>query len=200
LGCKEIFEDIYRRQVWGGASGGGSMHCQPFIQIVERLILERRPGRVLDIGCGTGLVAAAINFHGASYTGVDVVPEAIAAAKERKPDLDFRVLDALVEPLPGADLVLLKEVTQHLDLVSIAGLLEKLSGYSMILHCSAVYGETNGSIQTGAGGRTVDLLAHPFALVEVTEYATYEIGYWVQRYQCQLWEPALRNCAKHGRI
>jgi SAM-dependent methyltransferase len=42
-----------------------------------------QPGRVLDVGCGTGRDAVYLAQRGWSVTGVDAVPRALAAARER---------------------------------------------------------------------------------------------------------------------
>ena len=42
-----------------------------------------KPGRALDLGCGTGTNAAYLSEHGWDVTGIDFVPRAIAAAKRK---------------------------------------------------------------------------------------------------------------------
>jgi SAM-dependent methyltransferase len=42
-----------------------------------------RPGRALDIGCGTGTDSVYLAAHGWDVTGVDMVPQALAAARRR---------------------------------------------------------------------------------------------------------------------
>jgi 2-polyprenyl-3-methyl-5-hydroxy-6-metoxy-1,4-benzoquinol methylase len=42
-----------------------------------------QPGRVLDLGCGTGRASIYLAQHGWQATGVDFVPEAIAIAQQR---------------------------------------------------------------------------------------------------------------------
>jgi 2-polyprenyl-3-methyl-5-hydroxy-6-metoxy-1,4-benzoquinol methylase len=50
----------------------------------ELLAPHVRGKRILDIGCGSGLIAAPLIRHGAAaYIGVDIAPTAIANAKER---------------------------------------------------------------------------------------------------------------------
>lgn len=62
-------------------------------------LLDPRPGeRVLDLGCGTGDIAATIAERGAGVVGVDSSPAMIASARERFPALDYRVVDAAELP------------------------------------------------------------------------------------------------------
>ncbi len=59
---------------------------------------------VLDVGCGSGGISALLATElGASVTGIDIDPRAVAAARERDgPTCDFHVLDAN-DPLPFRD-------------------------------------------------------------------------------------------------
>ena len=47
---------------------------------IVRTVLARAPGRVLDVGCGEGWLAHRLSKAGLHVTGVDTVPELIAAA------------------------------------------------------------------------------------------------------------------------
>jgi trans-aconitate methyltransferase len=57
-------------------------------------LLAPAPGEeVLDLGCGTGELTAALAARGARVVGVDASEAMIARARERLPDLDLRVGD-----------------------------------------------------------------------------------------------------------
>ena len=49
---------------------------------------------ILDLGCGTGELAATIAETGATVIGIDSDPAMIEAARQRLPDADLRVADA----------------------------------------------------------------------------------------------------------
>ncbi|MFD0776661.1 class I SAM-dependent methyltransferase, partial [Streptomonospora algeriensis] len=70
--------------------------------------LAPRPGeRILDAGCGTGELAAALADAGAEVVGVDSSPEMIDRARERFPHLDLRLADLReLDVEPGFDAVL----------------------------------------------------------------------------------------------
>ncbi|MUL40682.1 methyltransferase domain-containing protein [Streptomonospora sp. PA3] len=56
--------------------------------------LDPRPGeRILDAGCGTGELTAALADTGAKVLGVDSSPQMIDRARQRFPHLDLRVAD-----------------------------------------------------------------------------------------------------------
>jgi trans-aconitate methyltransferase len=58
-------------------------------------LLDARAGeRILDLGCGTGHLAAQIAESGAQVTGVDRSPEMVAAARKGYPNLRFEICDA----------------------------------------------------------------------------------------------------------
>jgi SAM-dependent methyltransferase len=181
-----VFTEIYDQRKWGEGSGGGSVPDQvrPYIGFLNELILNVKPRSILDIGCGFGWLAAAIDLNGARYIGVDVVGSVVRQAS-RCLDGEFHILDATTDPLPFADLVILKEVTQHLDNASISKLLKNLERHSLVLHCSFSSGEPNQDIEIG-GTRGVDLARPPFNLPceDVFSYQIIDTTY-----TCQLWRP-----------
>ncbi len=77
-------------------------------------VTRPQPGqRILDLGCGDGMIAEYISdATGASVTGLDFIPSAVAQACERTrakaPRLDFVVgdLTQLALPVPAFDLLL----------------------------------------------------------------------------------------------
>ncbi|MGH8704621.1 MAG: class I SAM-dependent methyltransferase, partial [Burkholderiales bacterium] len=77
-----------------------------------RRFLESRPGRVLDVGAGTGVFLSRFLTENTTWTGVGVEPDPAAAAHLRSLKR-FEVIEGLFTPalrLGGFDLVTLNKV------------------------------------------------------------------------------------------
>jgi 2-polyprenyl-3-methyl-5-hydroxy-6-metoxy-1,4-benzoquinol methylase len=83
---------------------------------VERVLAERRPrpGAVLDVGCGTGGLAARLAARWPRYVGVDAVRHA-----GLDPACEFHAVDLDAEALPlpddAVDLTVSVETIEHLE-------------------------------------------------------------------------------------
>ena len=68
----------------------------------DAVLAAAQPGpgdRVLDIGCGTGTISAAVSATGATAVGVDISPVMVEAAERFVPDATFLVADAQTQDL-----------------------------------------------------------------------------------------------------
>lgn len=190
--AEQVFTDIYARKVWGSGSGGGSYpeQLEEYLELLRRMIRAWKPKTVLDIGCGVGWTAPLVDWMGAHYIGIDVVDEVLESAVrawQGNCQATFFKRDAIEEPLPGADMVILKEITQHLDNASILKLLAKIGPTSrLVLHTTAVTGRMQNEDIAMGETRGVDLWRQPFnkAIVNVGHYRIGSVDYL-----CQLWVP-----------
>jgi 2-polyprenyl-3-methyl-5-hydroxy-6-metoxy-1,4-benzoquinol methylase len=83
------------------------------IAIVEGM-LKGRTGRLLDVGCGRGTVAAHFAELGHNVTAVDISPLAIQWTERQHPLIKAAVLDLECEPLSGSfETILCLEVLQQ---------------------------------------------------------------------------------------
>jgi len=75
----------------------------PPLRSIHRAMAERlaRTGStVLDLCCGTGLLAGHALAHGLTVTGVDLSPHMLAVARATRPGADYLLADAAALPVP----------------------------------------------------------------------------------------------------
>ena len=102
---------------------------RPLFEATARLIPDDLD--VVELGCGTGRLAALIAPRLRSYIGLDFSRRRLGEARHYAPAIDFRVADLRSDPIPPADLYVANEVLEHLadDL----GLLRRLPAGSRVL-------------------------------------------------------------------
>lgn len=140
-----IFSEIYDRGLWGKAdksdqffSGHGSHladHVDPYITAISEFLQSAAPPNVVDLGCGDFNVGCQIRPYCARYVACDIVPKLIAYNKEkfRRLDVDFRCVDIIEDPLPEGDVVIIRQVLQHLSNKHIERVLNKLKLYKYVV-------------------------------------------------------------------
>ncbi len=75
---------------WNGELYEKLFSFSPFNSSNPLQLLDPKPGeKILDFGCGTGELTAAINRRGADVVGLDPSQEMIRVAREQNPGLDF---------------------------------------------------------------------------------------------------------------
>jgi hypothetical protein len=134
----EVFSTIYRKKLWGGrlslgsCSGSGSRDpavVAPYIEAVSGFLREIGSPSVIDIGCGDFHVSSQLVSYSGGYIGCDVVDFVIAQNRRKHPRVEFRVLDAVSDELPAGDVVLIRQVLQHLSNQQVSMILPKLCRY-----------------------------------------------------------------------
>lgn len=70
-------------------------------RMVDDVVRKLRPDgmTVIELGCGTGVLAVPIARRAVAYTGIDVSSEAVAVLRERLPAADVRCLDVTRDDL-----------------------------------------------------------------------------------------------------
>ena len=192
--AEAIFTAIYAGRRWGRSadpadrfvSGRGSRDpaiIDPYVTSVQAFIqsLGFKPS-ALDFGCGDFTVGARIRHLFDHYTACDVVRPLIEHNQQRFRHLhvDFRTLDISRDPLPEADVGMVRQVLQHLSNDLIARFVAAVPHSCRYLICTehlpAVAGFTpNHDKPTDAGirlniGSGVDLTKPPFSLAVVSEH------------------------------
>jgi 2-polyprenyl-3-methyl-5-hydroxy-6-metoxy-1,4-benzoquinol methylase len=143
LSVAETFQNIYRTKAWGDngepfCSGGGSRGpvFDKYCTFVTSFIHDHHVQSIVDLGCGDFSVGKQIvEASGACYTGIDVVPELIEHHKStvQHRGVRFQCADITNDPLPAADLCLVRQVLQHLSNGEIVRVLANLRNFSRIL-------------------------------------------------------------------
>jgi SAM-dependent methyltransferase len=73
---------------------------RPLAQALLQVARPLRGRRVLDVACGTGVVARLAAAEGGTVVGVDVDPALLAVARDLEPGVDWLRGDAAALPLP----------------------------------------------------------------------------------------------------
>jgi SAM-dependent methyltransferase len=164
---RAAFTSVYERAEWAGGSGPGSGEAETAIwrPFLARYMAANDVRSVLDLGCGDWQSTRLIDWAGLgiAYHGIDVVPKVIDGCREKYagPGITFRCADITACPLPGAELVIVKEVLQHWPNAVIAAFRRRLSWRrALLVNDWAPIG--NPDIDAG-GYRPLDLAAPPFS-------------------------------------
>jgi len=122
-------------------SGGGSHNpdvVNPYVQSVREFLASLgRPLTVVDLGCGDFNIGNRLTDLAATYIACDVV-EALIERNRRlfvRNNLQFLRLDAIADPLPPGDVVIVKQVFQHLRNNQIAAILGKMQAFNVWIIC-----------------------------------------------------------------
>lgn len=164
------FAEIYAKNEWLYGSGEGSLatHTKGYRRFLQSFLEQKHISSVADMGCGDWQFSQLINWSGIRYQGYDVVPSVISSNQEKfsKDNISFTLYSGNPAELPTADLLIAKDVLQHLPNQTILDFLPILSKYkyALLTNCINPKGETN-NIDIEAGGfRYLDLRLTPFNL------------------------------------
>jgi hypothetical protein len=139
----DVFSKIYKEKRWGGGadyfSGHGSHlqdHVDPYVTALSEFLGQfPKLLNVVDLGCGDFNVGRQIRGKAANYIACDIVPDLIKRNRQIYSELnvDFRILDMTQEDLPKGDVVLIRQVLQHLSNADIKRVIERLHGYKYLV-------------------------------------------------------------------
>jgi tetratricopeptide (TPR) repeat protein len=170
-----VFDRIYRCGGWNGkGSGPGSAPAanRSYIALVNRLV-NQTPGiqSILDIGCGDWQIMRQVDLSSRRYLGVDVAPSVIAlnVREFSSENIHFQVLNPCTDDIPDADLIIMKDVAQHLPTACVQMILERIAGSCRYALIANDFTECNGTRDIPIGGwRPINVLAPPYNLPGAT--------------------------------
>jgi 2-polyprenyl-3-methyl-5-hydroxy-6-metoxy-1,4-benzoquinol methylase len=184
----EIFTSTYMNYRWGRKrgdfalySGDGSHKAEIVDGYISKVseFLRTFNGKVIlvDIGCGDFNIGSKICDLTSEYIACDVVPAVINSNKQkyRYANVKFKVLDATTETLPDGDIIILRQVLQHLsniDILKVLRSIEHKFKYLIFTDHQPLNPNWKPNIdkQTGSNIRNefnsgLDLTAEPFNLL-----------------------------------
>jgi SAM-dependent methyltransferase len=176
---EEIFTKVYEKKIWGqssdgfGSSGSGSVPeaSKEYVAFVNDFIKKNNVKSVLDIGCGDGVITGLLDLsEDIHYIGIDLVEGLLEKNRIKFPRYSFIKMNAINDQLPQVDLVLCKDVLQHLGNHHILNILEnvkEIAEYALFTNDSLdeksqLTKSINTDIESGPFHRFIDLRASPF--------------------------------------
>ena len=178
---KAAMEQVYSMKLWGDNqtsfySGIGSHHpeiIEPYIEAVSYFLNSfKDPITVCDLGCGDFNVGKELVQYTNKYIAIDIVASLIDHNTKEfdLENLEFHCLDIAIDDLPNGDIVILRQVLQHLSNSEIHAVLKKLKDFKYLVlteHLPAGEFRPNKDIISGQGTRLkkqsgLDILAAPF--------------------------------------
>ena len=141
---KAVMEQIYEQHLWGGKgfdfySGIGShdlIMVNNYVKtITDFLKSHNHKMTICDLGCGDFNIGQHIFKYSKKYFAIDLVEGLIERNKTKfKADnLEFLCLDISKDELPKKDVIILRQVLQHLSNTEIQQILNKLTTYKYII-------------------------------------------------------------------
>ena len=132
-----IFSEIYSKNLWGKStspffSGSGShdpLLVNDYVSFVKNFfIILPAKLNALDLGCGDFNVGSQIRGAFLDYTACDIVPDLILYNTKKYPhaNVQFKCLDLTKDDLPNAEVIIIRQVLQHLSNDLIVRFLDKI--------------------------------------------------------------------------
>lgn len=199
----QAFSKIYDRHVWQGRSlsgpGSDAERTIEFRFLLGQFLRDHGIRSVVDLGCGDWSYGQLVDWTGIEYIGIDTVDSVIEKnqLQHAKSNISFLCMDAARQNLPQADLLVVKEVLQHLPSKDIHSILEKAKTYPFAIfvndishHVLGTWKQlwrwqsvcsTNTDIEPG-GYRLLALREPPFSLA-ATHLLTYRNKYKGRRWE-----------------
>ncbi len=174
-----IFEEIYLNNSWGFGSGHGSLPSvtRGYRKFLQDFMKDNNIKSVVDFGCGDWQFSKYINWKDIRYIGVETVPNLVTKNQELhgSKNVNFILSPDKYYKISVADLLIIKDVLQHLEKGEIIKILKELvPRYRFVLIINNIEPRRSINVNIKRGGfRPLDLRLHPYN-VEAT--AVYSFG------------------------
>jgi 2-polyprenyl-3-methyl-5-hydroxy-6-metoxy-1,4-benzoquinol methylase len=154
----KIFDNIYTTtHEWGGEdnlSGAGSTleNTVLYRQFLDNFISSNKIKSILDLGCGDFEVMRTLkNIGNVKYIGIDASKYIINKNKRLYGDFNKIFVHGAIADmnLPNYDLVIIKDVLQHLSNENIIKILDHMKTYKYIIIVNDIDNHTNEDIEDG---------------------------------------------------
>ena len=167
---EEVFSKIYKEDLWGDGSGAGSKveNVTEYVVVLQEYINKPEVKTVIDLGCGDWQFSKFLDLSSVSYLGVDVVESLIESNSNlySSPNVKFLNHDITTYEIPEVDLIICKDVLQHLcnkDVNTVVKKIAKSSKFCLITNDYVSTQVFNSDIKNGSY-RPLDLRLNPFYL------------------------------------
>lgn len=146
---ESVFTGIYRNKTWGigtessplSGSGSNPDYARSYVNFVSTVISEFGFTSVLDVGHGDWAMWRDYKFENVEYIGVDVAQDISALCQEKFGNETRSFLQiAMSDNLPPADLLICKDVLQHLSSQDIGVLFRKFENFEYVILCNDIHG------------------------------------------------------------
>ena len=189
----KIFERIYEQNIWGNAesrSGDGSdeLGTEQVRKGLASLLEQLKIKSMVDVPAGDFNWMRLIDLSGISYLGGDIVPDLIERnqAKYGQTNVEFRLLDARVDPIPKVDLIFCRDMLVHFSYsdcwLALANF--QRSGSAFLVTTTFTARDPNRNIATGEW-RPLNLQRPPFSFPRpsklIVECCSEWNGYWADK-------------------
>jgi len=145
---KSVFTHIYENRIWGegslsnplSGSGSNPDNAKPYVDFVKEITLSYELTSVLDVGHGDWAMWRDYKFDGIKYIGVDVATGISRRMTEKYGNKSKIFIQIEKEAkLPDAELLICKDVLQHLSLKDMEPFLSQITKFPYLILCNAIY-------------------------------------------------------------
>ena len=130
---EQAFKSIYEDGYWGekGSSGAGSTLDATKVtrDVITKIISDYKIKSIVDVACGDFVWMPLVlqEFSSIQYRGCDIVASLIEQHKLNYPQYSFQHLDFVNEGIPSGEMIICRDVLQHLPVKDIQKALRSFS-------------------------------------------------------------------------